>query len=37
MDQQTVQLIAVVLAVLCVFAIIVRRKNTKKSAAEDKL
>jgi hypothetical protein len=35
MDQQTVQLVAGILAVLCVVAIIVRRKNKKKSQPQD--
>jgi hypothetical protein len=35
MTQETVQLVAGVLAVLCVVAIIVRRRGKKKSASED--
>jgi len=35
MTQDTVQIIAGVLAVLCVAAIIMRRKSKKKTAVED--
>jgi len=35
MDQTTVQVVAGILAVLCIVAIIVRRKGKAKKAAED--
>ena len=35
MDQDTVRIVAGVLAVLCVVAVIMRRKSKKKSAVED--
>jgi hypothetical protein len=35
MDESTIRIIAGVLAVLCVVAIIMRRKGKKSSAADD--
>lgn len=35
MTQETVQIVAGVLAVLCVLAIVLRRKSKKKSQAEE--
>lgn len=35
MDQSVVQIVSGVLAVLCVVAIIMRRKGKKKSGAQD--
>jgi hypothetical protein len=35
MTQETVQIIAGILAVLCVVAVIMRRKNKKKAVEDD--
>jgi hypothetical protein len=35
MDTSVVQIVAGILAVLCIVAVIMRRKNKKKDSAED--